>query len=96
MFQDEAEYEALAIPQHRIEYFKYKGTKVWDKKARLDLVFGSSGDNGGKTIEDIMNEIDDDAKLKSDANFESDSDSDMNDINIHIDSNIQVNLIPEE
>ena len=96
MFQDEAEYEALAIPQHRIEYFKYKGTKVWDKKSRIDLVFGSSGDNGGKTIEDIMNEIDDDAKLKSDANFESDSDSDDDDINIHIDSNIQVNLIPEE
>ena len=92
----EAEYEALAIPQHRIEYFKYKGTKVWDKKSRLDLVFGSSGDNKGKTIEDIMNEIDDDAKSKSVANFESDSDDDDDDINIHIDSNIQVNLIPEE
>ena len=55
----DAEYEALAIPQHRIEYFKYKGTKVWDKKSELDLVFGSSGDSGGKTIEEIMNEVDD-------------------------------------
>ena len=55
----DAEYEALAIPQHRIEYFKYRGTKVWDKKSKLDLVFGSSGDNGGKTIEEIMNEVDD-------------------------------------
>ena len=58
-FQAEAEYEALAIPQHRIEYFKYRGFKVWDKKSRLDLVFGSAGDNGGKSIEDIMNELDD-------------------------------------
>jgi hypothetical protein len=54
-----ADYEALAIPQHRIEYFKYRDTKVWDKKTRLDLVFGSAGDNQGKTIEDIMNDIDD-------------------------------------
>ena len=56
--QAAAEYEDLAIPQHRIEYFKYRGTKVWDKKSRLDLVFGSSGDNHGKTIDDVMKEID--------------------------------------
>ena len=37
-----AEYEALSIPQHRIEYFKYRGVKVWDKKERLDEVFGST------------------------------------------------------
>ena len=59
LFQAGAEYDDLAIPQHRIEYFKYKGTKVWDKKSRLDLVFGSSGDNHGKTIIDVMYEIDD-------------------------------------
>ena len=58
IFQSEADYEALAIPQHRIEYFKYRGTKVWDKKSRLDLVFGSAGDNKGKSIEEIMSEID--------------------------------------
>ena len=57
-FQSDADYEALAIPQHRIEYFKYRGTKVWDKKSRLDLVFGSAGDNRGKSIEEIMSEID--------------------------------------
>ena len=57
-YQAAAEYEDLAIPQHRIEYFKYRGTKVWDKKSRLDLVFGSSGHNHGKTIIDIMKEID--------------------------------------
>lgn len=39
-----ADYEALAIPQHRIQYFKYKDTKVWDKVERLDRVFGSVGD----------------------------------------------------
>jgi hypothetical protein len=31
---------------------------VWDKKSRLDLVFGSAGDNKGKSIEEIMSEID--------------------------------------
>ncbi|KAL4226768.1 hypothetical protein ACF0H5_014747 [Mactra antiquata] len=34
---------ALAIPQHRIQYFKYKTEKVWDKNDRLDNVFGSTG-----------------------------------------------------
>lgn len=34
---------ALAIPQHRIQYFKYKSEKVWDKNERLDNVFGSTG-----------------------------------------------------
>ena len=34
---------ALAIPQHRIQYFKYKNVKVWDKNERLDNVFGSTG-----------------------------------------------------
>jgi hypothetical protein len=32
----------LAIPQHRIVYFKYKDTKVWDKSQRLDLIFNST------------------------------------------------------
>jgi uncharacterized protein (UPF0248 family) len=34
------DYDVLAIPQHRIQYFKYRGTKVWDKNVRLDNVFG--------------------------------------------------------
>jgi len=33
----------LAIPKHRIQYFKYRGTVVWDKASRLDNVFGSTG-----------------------------------------------------
>lgn len=35
--------DTLAIPQHRIQYFKYKQVKVWDKNERLDLFFGSTG-----------------------------------------------------
>ncbi|CAG5125427.1 unnamed protein product [Candidula unifasciata] len=35
------DYEALAIPKHRIQYFKYKNVKVWDKTTRIDNVFGS-------------------------------------------------------
>ncbi|KAF0297942.1 Leukocyte receptor cluster member 9 [Amphibalanus amphitrite] len=42
------EYDVLAIPQHRIQYFTYRGVRVWDKASRLDAVFGSAG-----TTEDI-------------------------------------------
>ncbi|XP_071797757.1 leukocyte receptor cluster member 9-like [Asterias amurensis] len=42
------DYETLAIPRHRIQYFKYKDQIVWDKTQRLDDVFGSTG--SGKTI----------------------------------------------
>lgn len=28
------------IPQHKILYFSKKGEKVWDRKERIDLVFG--------------------------------------------------------
>ena len=42
------DYNTLAIPRHRIQYFKYKDQIVWDKEKRLDDVFGSTG--GGKTI----------------------------------------------
>ncbi|KAG8197628.1 hypothetical protein JTE90_001558 [Oedothorax gibbosus] len=33
----------LALPKHRIQYFKYITRKVWDKRTRLDIVFGSTG-----------------------------------------------------
>ncbi|KAM9113546.1 leukocyte receptor cluster member 9 isoform 2-T4 [Pangshura tecta] len=46
--------EVLAIPQHRIQYFKYRGRVVWDKASRLDDVFGSTG--GGRTILEVMEE----------------------------------------
>ena len=41
----------LAIPKHRIQYFKYRSEVVWDKRCQLDNFFGS---RGGKTIQDIV------------------------------------------
>ncbi|OQR82021.1 hypothetical protein THRCLA_11208, partial [Thraustotheca clavata] len=32
-----------AIPQHRIQYFSWRGEVIWDKRCRMDRVFGSSG-----------------------------------------------------
>ena len=42
----------LAIPKHRIQYFKYNNEVVWDKSKRLDCVFGSTG--SGMTIIDVI------------------------------------------
>ena len=42
----------LAIPKHRIQYFKYKTQIVWDKNKRLDLMFGSTGND--QTISDVI------------------------------------------
>ena len=50
------DYEVLAIPQHRIQYFKYSGSKVWEKATRLDVIFGSTGDQRG--IVQVMEEVD--------------------------------------
>ena len=41
----------LAIPKHRIQYFKYHDEVVWDKRCQLDNFFGSRGE---KTIQDIV------------------------------------------
>ncbi|XP_043937520.1 leukocyte receptor cluster member 9 [Protopterus annectens] len=46
------EYGVLAVPKHRIQYFKYRDVIVWDKTNRIDDVFGSTG--GGKTILDVI------------------------------------------
>ena len=51
-----ADYDVLAIPQHRIQFFKYKTEKVWDKSNRMDLVFGSTGSH--VTILQAMENID--------------------------------------
>ena len=51
-----ADYDVLAIPQHRIQYFKYRTEKVWDKSRRLDLVFGSTGSD--LSILEVMENID--------------------------------------
>ena len=50
------DYDVLAIPQHRIQYFKYKSEKVWDKTQRLDVVFGSTGSE--ETIAELMDRVD--------------------------------------
>ncbi|XP_033102588.1 uncharacterized protein LOC117105530 [Anneissia japonica] len=42
----------LAIPRHRIQYFKYQDEIVWDKRVRLDNVFGSTGSQ--TTITDVV------------------------------------------
>lgn len=53
-----ADLGALAIPEHRICYFKYKDEIIWNKNTRLDNVFGSTGSN--ITIYDIMMKYDKD------------------------------------
>lgn len=35
--------EELALPRHRIQYFSYRGQRVWDRENRTDLIFGSTG-----------------------------------------------------
>nr|XP_034990698.1 leukocyte receptor cluster member 9 [Zootoca vivipara] len=50
----------LAIPKHRIHYFKYKTCMVWDKASRTDNVFGSTG--SGRTILEVMKEVDEAAR----------------------------------
>ena len=52
------DYDVLAIPQHRIQYFKYKTEKVWDKNERLDIVFGSTENNEGLNIIEFMEQVD--------------------------------------
>ena len=81
----------LSIPQHCISYFKYKGTKVWDKGTRLDHVFGSAG-NKTKIIEK-MTIIDEEIKRKME---EEEEDSD-DDFNIEMgDSNQEKGILHEE
>ena len=47
------DYDVLAVPRHRIQYFKYRSQKVWDKPSRMDNVFGSTG--SGMTVYDVIN-----------------------------------------
>lgn len=47
----------LAVPQHRIRYFRFRGRLVWDRASRTDLIFGSGSVAGrGPTI---LDELDD-------------------------------------
>lgn len=50
------DYSTLAVPKHRIQYFKYRDQIVWDKTTQTDDVFGSRG--SGKTITEVMEEYD--------------------------------------
>lgn len=45
----------LAVPQHRIRYFRFRGRLVWDRASRTDLIFGSASVAGrGPTILDAL------------------------------------------
>jgi len=44
------EKQEFGVPQHRIQYFKWKGNIVWDKTVRMDYIFGSG--NSTRTIFD--------------------------------------------
>uniref|UniRef100_A0A452R0V7 Leukocyte receptor cluster member 9 n=1 Tax=Ursus americanus TaxID=9643 RepID=A0A452R0V7_URSAM len=45
----------LAVPQHRVRYFRFRGRIVWDRASRTDLVFGSGSAAGrGPTILDAL------------------------------------------
>ncbi|KAM7060035.1 leukocyte receptor cluster member 9 [Molossus nigricans] len=45
----------LAVPQHRIRYFRFRGRVVWDRASRTDHVFGSGSMEGrGPTILDAL------------------------------------------
>lgn len=57
------DYNVLAIPKHRIQYFKYKTVIVWDKNDRLDLVFGSTGND--VSIMDVIESESDKSVLES-------------------------------
>ncbi|XP_076986911.1 leukocyte receptor cluster member 9 [Tamandua tetradactyla] len=45
----------LAVPQHRVRYFRFRGRLVWDRASRTDRVFGSGLAAGrGPTILDAL------------------------------------------
>lgn len=49
----------LAVPQHRIRYFRFRGRLVWDRASRTDLIFGSGSVAGrGPTILDALDDRD--------------------------------------
>ena len=54
----------LAVPKHRIQYFKYKDVIVWDKRNQIDNFFGS---RGGSTIQDVLTKDQKDGSEERDA-----------------------------
>ncbi|ESP02496.1 hypothetical protein LOTGIDRAFT_138311 [Lottia gigantea] len=67
------DYDELAIPKHRIEYFKYKELKVWDKLSRLDNIFGSVG--SGKKITDVIENYETELELQKEKEKETKMDT---------------------
>jgi 2'-5' RNA ligase len=59
---------ALAIPKHRINYFKYKNEIIWNKNTRFDNVFGSTGSN--ETIIDVIRRLENERFTKDEENEE--------------------------
>lgn len=62
----------LALPRHRIQYFTYRGHRVWDRHSRTDRVFGSTGQSlappfgGEEELEGINAESQDDVETTED------------------------------
>ncbi|XP_036896550.1 leukocyte receptor cluster member 9 [Sturnira hondurensis] len=53
--------DSLAVPQHRVRYFRFRGRIVWDRASRTDHVFGSGSAEGrGPTILDALDSEDGD------------------------------------
>merc|ERR1711915_92325 len=91
--------DVLAIPQHRIQYFKYKTEKVWDKMDRLDIVFGSTGSTVGivEFMERVDRRIQDEReKMLDEDDIESDSDDELEGPVISVQVQNNVESIPEE
>lgn len=89
------DFTALAIPKHRIQYFKYRGVIVWDKSERIDNVFGSTG--SGLTLWEVKEQVDNAPTLAVPTgsqvpgpNNNSDSDSDEDsDVEVSCNSRLQ-------
>jgi len=76
------DWNTLAIPKHRIQYFKYKTVKFWDKSLRLDNMFGSAG--SGVTITDVIESYEAEQRqeekvIKNNQENDNDDDSDSDD-----------------
>ncbi|XP_061572964.1 leukocyte receptor cluster member 9 [Cololabis saira] len=59
----------LALPRHRIQYFSYRGHRVWDRHTRTDRVFGSTGQSlappfGG--VGEVKEEVNQDDQAQQD------------------------------
>lgn len=85
------DYTVLAIPKHRIQYFKYRDIKIWDKNDRLDNVFGSLGSK--ITVYDVIEKYKrEDKKRATEAATNENEDSDDDDDDSDSDDGITVSV----